>query len=113
MFNIFSYGMKYENLFFMIMLCLYKQGKKNASKMLYGNCCGGIKVKLGTPSPDTHIAQTPEADAGANTGFLTRGLEKEAGSIRESKRSPFFLFVKFLSQLLGNPATLQYLGSNA
>ena len=69
-----------------------------------------------SPSPDTHIAQTPEADAGVNTGFLTHGLEKEAGRIRESKRSPFFPFVKFLSQLLGNPATLQQqqdLGSNA
>ena len=66
-----------------------------------------------SPSPDTHIAQTPQVDAGANTGFLTRGLEKEAGSIRESKRSPFFLLVKVLPQLLGNPATLQYLGSNA
>ena len=49
MFNIFSYVMKYENLFFTIMLCLFKQEKKNASKMLCGNCCGGVKVKLGVP----------------------------------------------------------------
>ena len=59
------------------------------------------------PSPGTHIAQTPEVDAGMNTDFLNHGLEKGAGSITESKRSPFFLFVKFLSQLLGNPARLQ------
>ena len=32
MFNIFSYVMKYENLFFTIMLCLFKQEKKTLQK---------------------------------------------------------------------------------
>lgn len=48
MFNIFSYGMKYENLFFMIMLCLYKQGKKMLQKCYMETVVVALKSSWGT-----------------------------------------------------------------